>query len=326
MATKPLIRRPDAEALAEAGALLRQGKLVAFPTETVYGLAGDAASDRAIADLFAVKGRPRFNPLIIHVEDLAAAEALAVFDARARALARHFWPGPLTLVLPRRANAPVSLLACAGLDSLALRVPRDDVALGLIAAHGSALAAPSANRSGRLSPTQAAHVAEELGSAVSMILDGGPTALGLESTVVALLGADVQLLRPGAIERAALEALVGAPIAGAPEPKGGDLLRAPGSLASHYAPEKPLRLAVHAVAADEALLAFGPVLSGPTVKTVNLSPRADLHEAAARLFAGLRELDRTTARAIAVMPIPEAGLGEAINDRLRRAAAPRREG
>ena len=304
--------------IALAAERLRAGELVAFPTETVYGLGADATSDRAVAGIFAAKGRPRFNPLIVHLHDRAAAEALTLFDERARRLAEAFWPGALTLVLKRRANCPISRLCSAGLDSLAVRLPAHPVARDLLAACGLPLAAPSANRSGAVSPTTAAHVARSLGGRVSLILDGGPCGLGLESTVVDLSEATARLLRPGGVTREALEAEIG-PLADPAEaaPRG------PGMLESHYAPGLPLRLDATAVSPDEALLGFGPApLEGAAV-TINLSPEGDLVEAAANLFAALHELDRPGLSAIAVMPIPDQGLGLAINDRLTRAAAPR---
>ncbi|MCC7276006.1 MAG: threonylcarbamoyl-AMP synthase [Alphaproteobacteria bacterium] len=318
----PAIRSAaDPEALAEAVRLLRAGALVAFPTETVYGLGGDATDDRVVAAIFAAKGRPRFNPLIAHVPDVAAADRIAVLDARSRVLARRFWPGPLTLVLPRRPAGGVSLLATAGLDTVAVRVPDHPVALALLAAVDRPVAAPSANRSGRVSPTTAAHVAEGLGDRVALVLDGGPCRIGVESTVLDLTGPEPALLRPGGLARGTIEAALGGPLAtAAPDPA---RPAAPGQLASHYAPVRPVRLGARTVAADEALLAFGPRPPEGAAATLNLSPSGDLAEAAANLFAHLRRLDGAAVRAIAVMEIPEYGLGEAINDRLRRAAAPR---
>lgn len=310
----------DERAIRAAAAHLRAGRLVAFPTETVYGLGADATDDRAVAAIFEAKGRPRFNPLIVHLPDMAAAETLVRADDRARALAARFWPGALTLVLPRREGCPVSLLCSAGLDSLAVRAPAHPVAQALLRATGRPVAAPSANRSGRVSPTTAAHVAEELGDRVAAILDGGPCALGLESTVLDLTGGQPALLRPGGVTREALEAELG-PLRHA-EPRGGPL-PSPGLLESHYAPALPLRLEAAEAAPGEALLAFGPEVPPITAPMLNLSPSGDLAEAAANLFAHLRALDRPGLRGIAVMPIPETGLGAAINDRLRRAAAPR---
>jgi L-threonylcarbamoyladenylate synthase len=309
----------DAAGIAKAAALLKAGGLVAFPTETVYGLGADATSERAVARIFAAKRRPRFNPLISHLPDRHAAEALAVFDPRAEVLAQAFWPGAFTLVLPRKPNCPIALLASAGLDSVALRVPDHPVAQALLRAVGRPVAAPSANPSGRLSPTRAAHVAEALGDAVDLILDGGPCRFGLESTVIGLTGKLPVLLRPGAVTREAIERVIGA-ISVA---EGDDAApQSPGRLASHYAPELPLRLDATAVEPNEALLAFGPALpSGALVR--NLSPAGDLLEAAANLFQMLRELDRPGLAGIAAMPVPQHGLGAAINDRLQRAAAPR---
>ena len=314
---------PSDAAIAEAVSLLEHGKLVALPTETVYGLAGDATADRAVAAIFAAKDRPQFNPLIAHYTGAEAARRDVTLDERAMELGRRFWPGPLTLVLPRRADCRVSLLASAGLDSQAVRVPRHEVAQRLLAAFGRPLVAPSANRSGRVSPTQAQHVAEELGDRVALILDGGPCAIGIESTVVALLGREPLLLRPGAVTEEEIEAVIG-PLDHAGEdgrPRG------PGMLASHYAPDLPLRLDATELRAGEALLAFGPRPLAGAVLSMNLSAAGDLDEAAAQLFAALRRLDRDGRGqgliGIAVMPVPERGLGRAINDRLRRAAAPR---
>lgn len=306
-------------AIARAAALARAGRLVAFPTETVYGLGGDATSEDAVAEIFAVKGRPLFNPLIVHVPGLAEAEALAVFDRRARRAAARFWPGPLTLVLRRRDDSGLSLLASAGLDTVAIRVPCHQIAQALLHETGRPIAAPSANRSGRVSPTEAAHVAEELGDRVALILDGGRTPVGLESTVLDLSGEAAVLLRPGGVTLEQLTELLG-PIAlpAAAEPK------SPGMLPSHYAPALPLRLdAVAAHPGGEALLAFGPDAPPGFAQVLWLSRSGDLAEAAANLFAMLRRLDRPPFTGIAVMPIPEGGLGRAINDRLRRAAAPR---
>ena len=307
-----------ASAIAEAAALLRAGRLVAFPTETVYGLGGDASNDRAVAQIFAAKGRPRFNPLIVHVAVPEEAETVAVFNERARRLARHFWPGPLSLVLPRREQSGVSLLASAGLDTVAVRAPDHPVAQALLRKTGRPVAAPSANRSGRVSPTEAAHVAEELGDEVALILDAGPTRVGLESTVLDLSGEIPTLLRPGATAIEELEPLLGRIETGA-----SGTPRSPGMLASHYAPLLPLRLDAQAGCPGEALLAFGPEAPPGFAEVLWLSRTGDLAEAAANLFAMLRRLDRPAFPRIAVMPIPEQGLGRAINDRLRRAAAPR---
>lgn len=301
-----------AEILAAAQAL-QAGGLVIMPTETVYGLAACAADARAVAAVYSAKGRPSFNPLIAHVSDLAMAEQAAVFDSRARDLARAFWPGPLTLVLPFRPGGPVCDLARAGLDSLAVRAPDHPVAQALIAAVGAPLVAPSANRSGRPSPTCYADAVEETGESAAAALDGGACRVGLESTVVGLLDAP-RLLRPGAVTRAQIEAVIG-PLAEAED----DARRSPGRLARHYAPDAPVRLEADAPAPGEAYLAFGP--GAPSSDRVfNLSPAGDLAEAAANLFSHLRAADRTRPRAIAVAPIPSEGLGEAIIDRLRRAA------
>lgn len=300
-------------AIAEAARLLRSGRLVAFPTETVYGLGADATDGKAVAAIYAAKDRPSFNPLIVHVPETEAAAALVAFDARARALAAAFWPGPLTLVLPRRPDCPIAHLASAGLDSLAVRVPAHPVALDLLRACGLPLAAPSANRSEEVSPTAAEHVAESLGDRVELILDGGPCRVGLESTVVDLTGPQATLLRPGGLAPEAVEAMVG-PLAAAGQ-EGAP--RSPGMLRRHYAPRLPLRMNACCPGDGEALLAFGPAPEGAAF---NLSPSGDLTEAAANLFAMLRQLDRGAYTGIAVRPIPDEGLGRAINDRLRRAA------
>jgi L-threonylcarbamoyladenylate synthase len=308
-------------AVQRAAALLRNGELVAFPTETVYGLGADATNGRAVAGIFAAKGRPRFNPLIVHMLDLDAAESLAHTGPAARRLAHAFWPGPLTLVLQRKPDGPLSDLVSAGLPTVALRVPDHAVARALIAAAGVPLAAPSANRSGHVSPTRAEHVAEDLGARVAMILDAGHTPHGLESTVLDATGEELVLLRPGAITAEAIEGVLGRPLLR--DTGGAERPLSPGQLESHYAPAAHLRLDATDVRPGEALLAFGPEPLPSRGPVVNLSPAGDLVEAAANLFAALRGLDASGAAAIAVMPIPEAGLGEAINDRLRRAAAPR---
>ncbi len=308
-------------AIAEAAEVLRAGELVAFPTETVYGLGADATSDAAVAALYAAKRRPAHNPLIVHIAGRAALEPLARLDARAERLAERFWPGPLTFVLPRRPTAPVSPLATAGLSTVAVRVPAHPVALALLEAAGQPIVAPSANRSGRVSPTSAEDVALELGDAIALILDAGPCRVGVESTIVDLSEPDRPvLLRPGGVPRAAIEEVLG-PLAEAGE--GEARPRAPGRLASHYAPSLPVRLDALEVEPDEALLAFGPRVPSGAFATFNLSPAGDTTEAARRLYALLRAADRSGARQIAVMPIPGEGLGEAIRDRLRRAAAPR---
>ena len=308
-----------AAAITRAAALLRAGRLVAFPTETVYGLGGDATNDHAVAAIFAAKARPRFNPLIVHVRDLAGAERLAVFNSPARRAAARFWPGPMTLVLPRQADGGLSLLASAGLDSVAIRVPAHPVAQALLREADRPIAAPSANRSGRVSPTQGAHVAEDLGDDVELILDDGPTPVGLESTVLDVSGEVPALLRPGPVTFEALTNLLG-PIA----LPGSGVPRSPGMLPSHYAPRLPVRVAATEASPGEALLAFGPDAPSGFAEVLWLSRSGDLAEAAANLFAMLRRLDRPSFTGIAVMPIPEHSLGRAINDRLRRAAAPRK--
>ena len=315
----PRIEPATIGAIAEAARLILQGRLVALPTETVYGLAADAGDDAAVAAIFAAKDRPEFNPLIVHVPGGAAADRLGVLDARAVGLIQRFWPGPLTIIAPRRPPARLSLLVSAGLDTVALRAPAHPVAQALLRFCGRPLAAPSANRSGRVSPTTAAHVVESLGGAVDLVLDGGPCRIGLESTVVDLTGPAARLLRPGAVTQEELEAELGSLEIGGTDARPAS----PGQLPSHYAPRLPLRLDAMSVAADEALLAFGPAPPLGAMVTLNLSPRGDLAEAAAHLFAHLRALDRSGARAIAAMSVPERGLGRAINDRLRRAAGPR---
>jgi L-threonylcarbamoyladenylate synthase len=309
------------EAIEAAAAALRSGALVAFPTETVYGLGADATNARAVAAVFEAKGRPTFNPLIVHVPALEAAEALGRMTEAAAALARAFWPGPLTLVLRKRAGCPVAELATAGLDTVAVRVPAHAVAQALLKAARVPIAAPSANRSGHVSPTTAEHVAADLGDRVAMILDGGAAPIGLESTVVDATGAEPVVLRPGAVAREDIARVLGRPVAVATPEAGAPA--SPGMLARHYAPAARLRLDATDVRAGEALLAFGSAGVPPHQGLMlNLSWSGDLVEAAANLFAALRALDASGAEAIAVMPIPEQGLGEAINDRLRRAARP----
>jgi len=320
-------RFAGAGAIDDAVRCLAGGGLVAFPTETVYGLGADATNSEAVARLYAAKGRPAFNPLIAHVIDRAAARALAHFDADAARLAEAFWPGPLTLVLPKTAECPVAELATAGLDSIAVRVPLHAVAQKILAGFGQPVVAPSANRSGHVSPTTAAHVLADLDGRIDLIVDGGPTAVGVESTIVACLGEPL-LLRPGGVPREAIERMLGRLLG---EPPGGiaadeEAPLAPGMLASHYAPRTPVRLEAKRVESGEALLAFGPVLpdgADGAIRVLNLSTRGDLIEAAANLFSHLRALDAAGARGIAVMPIPHRDLGEAINDRLARAASPR---
>ena len=292
---------------------MRAGELVLLPTETVYGLGADASNPAAVAAIFEAKGRPRFNPLIAHVADLATAARIADLDDRAYALAREFWPGPLTIVAPVKDPAAVCDLARAGLDTVAIRVPAHPLSRAVLAAFGGPVVAPSANRSGRPSPTTYADAVSETGDKAAAALDGGPCAVGLESTVVSVLDGEARLLRPGAVTRFQLQRIVG-PLAEAED----DAKRSPGRLALHYAPDAPVRINAKAPEAGEAYLAFGEWPQGPRV--FNLSPSGDLAEAAANLFAFLRAADRLRPSAIAVAPIPEDGLGEAINDRLRRAA------
>jgi L-threonylcarbamoyladenylate synthase len=319
----------DAGGLAteSAARVLAHGGLVAFPTETVYGLGADAGNGEAVARLYDAKGRPTFNPLIAHVAEPAAAHRLARFDRAAERLAAAFWPGALTLVLPRRADCPLAELATAGLDTVAVRVPSHPVARGILRAFGRPVAAPSANRSGHVSPTTAAHVLADLRGRIELIVDGGPAPMGLESTIIACV-AQPTLLRPGALPRAAIEQIL--PLDDLPAgARAGDedaVLIAPGQLPSHYAPRARLRLDARTVETGEALLAFGPTRIAGTedaALALNLSQRGDLIEAAAKLFSHLRALDACGAATIAVMPVPRLGLGEAINDRLERAAAPR---
>ena len=318
----------DGAGIARAAALLRSGRLVAFGTETVYGLGADATDERAVAAIFAAKARPSFNPLISHYPDAESAFAHVAASPLAWRLAEAFWPGPLTLVLPRGKNCPVALLTSAGLDALAVRVPAHPVALALLRAVGVPLAAPSANRSGRASSTTVEHVLQELDDRIDAVLDSGASPVGVESTVLDLTGETPMLLRPGGTTTEAIEDLIGPVAEGISSGcLGGEAgLRSPGLLASHYAPGLPLRLDAVAVGAEEGLLAFGHPLAGARI-TYNLSVTGDVSEAAARLFAGLRWLDAEGARmglsGIAAMPVPETGLGRAIVDRLRRAAAPR---
>ncbi|MBN8980825.1 MAG: threonylcarbamoyl-AMP synthase [Rhizobiales bacterium] len=314
----------DGHASREAANCLADGGLVAFPTETVYGLGADATNAEAIARLYEAKGRPSFNPLIAHVSDLAAAKAIARFDEKSLRLAKTFWPGPLTLVLPKTDDCAICDLATAGLDTIAVRVPAHPIALDILRALGKPVVAPSANISGHVSPTTAAHVMADLNERIDMIVDGGPVSVGVESTIVGCFG-EMTLLRPGGLPSAEIEAVLGEPLARLPEQIEADQSAplAPGMLASHYAPRTPVRLNVRAVEAGEALLAFGPAeISGQGSDAMNLSQRGDLVEAAANLFSYLRTLDAKGARRIAVAPIPDTGLGEAINDRLRRAAVP----
>ncbi len=314
-------------AVAAAARFLAGGGLVAFPTETVYGLGADATNSAAIARLYQAKGRPSFNPLIAHVGDLQAALRLGRFNAQATALAEAFWPGPLTLVLPKTGECTVADLATAGLDTVAIRVPAHPVAQEILRAFGGPVVAPSANLSGHVSPTTAAHVQSDLGGKIDLIVDGGPVEVGVESTIVGCFDAPM-LLRPGGLPRGDIERVLGRALLHPPEDADSDTGQplAPGMLASHYAPRTRVRLDASRVEAGEALLAFGsyavPGVDAATA-VMNLSTRGDLAEAAANLFGYLRALDTRGARAIAVMPVPHHGLGEAINDRLRRAAVER---
>ncbi len=312
----------DEAGIAAAAELLRAGKLVALPTETVYGLAADASDDRAVASIYAAKERPSFNPLISHLPDVDAARRQGLFDAQALVLAKAFWPGPLTLVVPASSSCTVCGLARAGLDSVALRVPSHPVARAVLQAASRPIAAPSANRSGRVSPTQADHVLVDLDGRIDAVLDAGPTAVGVESSIVACLGGAPRLLRPGGVPRAALEAAIGQALVIVED--GGTAPVSPGLLASHYAPRAAVRLDADTPRPGEAWLGFGPEPNGSLpALAFNLSPAGDLTEAAANLFAAMRRLDDQSPATIAVAPIPTHGLGEAINDRLRRAAAPR---
>jgi L-threonylcarbamoyladenylate synthase len=315
----------DAGSIMLAAQMLRAGGLVSFPTETVYGLGADASSDKAVAGIYAAKERPSFNPLIAHVPDLSAAEQQGTFSGAALRLARAFWPGPLTLVVPADTSCTVSTLARAGLESVALRVPHHPVARQLLLAVNRPVAAPSANRSGRISPSTAEHVFADLSGRVDIILDAGPTEVGLESTIISCLGEQPVLLRPGGVPRGAIEDVLQASLAqaSAPATKTQQAPVAPGQLSSHYAPRAAVRLNVRQVVADEAVLDFGGQLSGRSRHYLDLSPAGDLVEAAAHLFAYLHRLDAAQASVIAVAPVPATGLGEAINDRLNRAAAPR---
>ena len=306
------IRAYDKTSLAEAAALIRAGEPVAVPTETVYGLAADATSEAAVAQIYAAKGRPSFNPLIIHVADVAMARRLVAFNPAAGALARAFWPGPLTMVLPRLPDCPVAKLASAGLPTLAVRLPSHPAMRALIAAAGVPLAAPSANRSGAISPTRASHVQASLGGRIPFILDAGPTSEGVESTIVRPDDDAVTLLRPGPVTAGAIAAACGLPVT---RPQG-EGISAPGQMASHYAPSKPLRLDCAQPVEGQFHIGFGP---GPCQR--NLSVDGNLIEAAANLFAALHEADASHFAGITVAPIPHEGIGLAINDRLRRAAA-----
>jgi L-threonylcarbamoyladenylate synthase len=306
----------SATTISEAARILRDGGLVAFPTETVYGLGADATNDHAVARIFAAKSRPKINPLISHLATTDEAFTQGRFSSAAKALAKAFWPGPLTIIVERSASCAISQLCSAGLDSVALRVPNHPVALALLKEVGTPIAAPSANRSGRISPTTAEHVRRSLGGAVDMIVDGGPCTVGLESTVVQFEGNTVRLLRPGGLPRQEIEHVLGQPL---DTPKPGKVLHSPGLLESHYAPHAALRLNAVEPEAGESYIGFGKHAFGQ----YSLSRKGDLIEAAANLFKLLHEVDALHPDRIAVAPIPSHGLGEAINDRLRRAAAPR---
>jgi L-threonylcarbamoyladenylate synthase len=324
--TTPILAANGA-AVADAARCLREGGLVAFPTETVYGLGADATNAGAIARLYEAKGRPAFNPLIAHVCDLQAAQRIADFDAQAILLAKAFWPGPLTLVLPKAPGCAVADLATAGLDTIAVRVPVHPVARQILRAFGGPVVAPSANLSGHVSPTTAAHVRSDLAGRIDLIIDGGAVEVGVESTIVGCFDAPM-LLRPGGVPRGEIERVLGRTLTQPPDDADTDSGQplAPGMLASHYAPRTPVRLNADRLEAGEALLAFGPhAISGidAASEVMNLSPRGDLNEAAANLFGYLRALDARGAHTIAVMPVPHHGLGEAVNDRLRRAAVGR---
>lgn len=321
----PMSRTPITAAtpqtIANAARALRDGGLVAFPTETVYGLGADATNGLAVAKIFAAKGRPQFNPLIVHFASIQAARAHVIFSPAAKVLANAFWPGPLTLVL-QRGSDQISELVSAGLPTLAIRVPSHAIAQSLLQQASIPIAAPSANRSGHVSATTAAHVADDLAHDVDMILNCGPTQHGLESTILDATGDEISILRPGTITQEQLQAVLGSPVSARATTQHTQLT-APGQLDSHYAPQTPLRLNAQTVNPGEALLAFGPPLAYHAAM-IQLSESRDLVEAASRLFQALRDLDKTQATIAAVMPIPNVGLGVAINDRLRRAAAPRR--
>lgn len=318
----PIILPINDDSIARASALLRQGRLVAFPTETVYGLGGDATNGRAVASIYEAKGRPTFNPLIIHVPEVQSLDSLIEWTEEARLLASAFWPGPMTLVLPRKKAAPVSLLASAGLETLAVRIPSHAAALRLLRAFGGPVAAPSANASGKLSPTMPDHVADSLGDAVDLILDGGKSEIGVESTVIDMTSSFSMILRPGGILPDQIEAVLGRPVSVHGGTASPEAPASPGMMTSHYAPHLPVRLNARIVFEGEAFLAFGDdaLVKGGAAR-LNLSHRGDLTEAAANLFAMMRELDKPIYTSIAVAPVPNEGLGLAINDRLRRAAA-----
>ncbi len=312
MTGKSQVHPADAAGIAAAADVLRAGGLVAVPTETVYGLAARADSAPAVAQIYRAKGRPDFNPLIVHIPDLAAAERIAVFDERARQLAAAFWPGALTMVLPLREGAQIAPAVTAGLPTIALRCPAHPAMRAVLAAAALPLAAPSANRSGGVSPSRAEHVAESLGSAIGLVLDGGPCAAGIESTIVALREDGWQVLRPGPITGEQIAALLGAPL----QPEGSGGIEAPGQLASHYSPGKPVRLNAECAGPDEFMIGFGGVAGD-----VSLSPGGDLAEAASRLYDCLHAAQRAPQTRIAIAPVPNEGIGAAISDRLGRAAA-----
>lgn len=311
------VRKASPESISEGAALIRAGKLVAFPTETVYGLGANALDDRAVASIFEAKGRPQFNPLIAHIPDFSWAAGFAEITETASRLARKFWPGPMTLVMKRRPDCPVSYLVSAGLDTVAVRLPGHATARALIEKAGVPVAAPSANISGTVSPTTAEHVRQGLAGRVSLIIDGGPCAVGVESTVLDVTGEVPVLLRAGGLTVEDIRGVTGDVLFPEKDP---ELPRSPGQLSSHYAPSLPVRLNASEAREGEALLGFGP--AGKAV--LNLSPSGDLKEAAANLFAFMRALDKKEFSGIAVMPVPTAGLGLAINDRLKRAAYPHR--
>ena len=312
MTGKSQVHPADAAGIAAAADVLRAGGLVAVPTETVYGLAARADSAPAVAQIYRAKGRPDFNPLIVHIPDLVAAERIAIFDERARRLAAAFWPGALTMVLPLRQGAEIAPAVTAGLPTIALRCPAHPAMRAVLAATQLPLAAPSANRSGGVSPSRAEHVAESLGSAVGLVLDGGPCAAGIESTIVALRDGGWQVLRPGPITGEQIAALLGAPL----QPEGSAGIEAPGQLASHYSPGKPVRLNAECAGPDEFMIGFGGVAGD-----VSLSPSGDLAEAASRLYDCLHAAQRAPQNRIAIAKVPDEGIGAAINDRLGRAAA-----
>ena len=312
MTGKSQVHPADAAGIAAAADVLRVGGLVAVPTETVYGLAARADSAPAVAQIYRAKGRPDFNPLIVHIPDLAAAERIAIFDERARQLAAAFWPGALTMVLPLREGAEIAPAVTAGLPTIALRCPAHPAMRAVLAATQLPLAAPSANRSGGVSPSRAEHVAESLGSAVGLVLDGGPCAAGIESTIVALRDGGWQVLRPGPITGEQIAALLGAPL----QPEGSAGIEAPGQLASHYSPGKPVRLNAECAGPDEFMIGFGGVAGD-----VSLSPSGDLADAASRLYDCLHAAQRAPQTRIAIAKVPDEGIGAAINDRLGRAAA-----